>query len=593
MRAIPAPRPEEVRPWRRRAVLCLLGLGAMAVMARAFELQVVERDFLTQEGNKRQIRTMIIPAHRGAIVDRRGEALALSAPVESIWAVPSALLESPQHVYALAKLLERNPREFDQFLRERTDRKFVYISEPLSPAEAKRILSMKAPGVFSEPAYARYYPAGEVAGQLVGFCGRDGTGLEGIERANEAALTGKSGSRQVIRDRQGRVVEDAIASAEALPGRDVELTIDLRIQYLAYRELKAAVAERNAKGGLAVIADAATGEILAIASQPGFNPNNPSDRTSTGTRNRAIVDSFEPGSTVKPLLIAQALELGLFQPTSRIDTSPGTFKVGALTVHDVHPNGELDLAGILSKSSNVGAAKIGLTLGAENVWNGYQKFGLGEPVYSGFPGEAAPLLRHFSEWGQIATATASYGYGLSLNALHLVRAYAALANDGLMPQLRLVRDAAHMPPQRAISADTAREVRLLLERVVAPGGTGLRAAIPGYRVAGKSGTVRKISGGGGYADDRHQAVFIGMVPAERPRLVGLVVIDEPSADAYYGGVVSAPVFSRMMQGAARLLQVPPDDVPEPAGQIVATIPPPAAIHAAALTTPPPAARPHT
>lgn len=554
---------EPVGAWRRWLVMGVMGLGAIIVLGRAFQLQVLEREFLTREGNKRHIRTVTIPAHRGAILDRRGEPLALSAPVESIWAVPSALLESPAHVVAVAKLLGRKPGELEKFLQARADRKFVYISDPLSPSEAKRVLSLKAPGVFSEPAYARYYPAGEVAGQLVGFTGRDGDGLEGIEKAQEAVLAGKQGTRRVIRDRGGRVVEDNIDFTDAQPGEDVTLSIDLRIQYLAYRELKNAVAQHKARGGLIVVADSATGDILAIASQPGFNPNNQGERRSKGTRNAAIVDSFEPGSTIKPLLVAQALELGLFQPTSLIDTTPGTFKVGGMTVRDVHPQGVVDMAKMLSKSSNVGAAKIGLALGPEAVWAGYQRFGLGEPVYSGFPGEVGPMLRHFSEWGQIATATASYGYGFSLNALHLVRAYAALANDGLMPQLKLVKGTAPLPPQRAISAKTAREVRHMLEQVVAPAGTATRAAIAQYAVAGKTGTTRKVAETGGYAGNRHQSLFIGMMPAERPRLVGLVVVDEPAAEGYYGGLVAAPVFSRVLQGAARLLQISPDGTRTP------------------------------
>jgi cell division protein FtsI (penicillin-binding protein 3) len=570
--------------WRRAFVVTVLGLGAFIVLGRAFQLQVLERDFLTREGNKRHIRTMTIPAHRGAIRDRRGEPLALSAPVETIWVVPSALLESPPHVTALAKLLDRRTDEFDKFLKARTDRKFVYVSDALSPAAAQRILSLKAPGVFSEPSYARYYPAGEVAGQLVGFTGRDDTGLEGIEKAQETVLAGHPGERRVIRDRQGRVVDDNLEFREAQPGDIVNLTIDLRIQYLAYRELKNAVAQHRARGGLVVVADSATGDILAIAAQPGFNPNNPGERASKGTRNQAIVDSFEPGSTVKPLLVAQALELGIYQPSSLIDTTPGTFKVGALTVRDVHPQGVVDLATLLSKSSNVGAAKIGMSLGAESVWSGYQRFGFGEPIYTGFPGEVAPLLRHFSDWGQIATATASYGYGFSLNSLHLLRAYAALANDGLMPQIKLVRGGRPLPPQRAVSANTAREVRRMLEQVVTPEGTARRAAIAGYRVAGKTGTVRKVAETGGYAGNRHQSLFVGMVPAAHPRLVGLVMIDEPSAEGYYGGLVAAPVFSRVMQDAARLLQISPDgtDAPELAPAAPRTV----ALPSTGLTTEP-------
>ncbi len=554
---------ETVPGWRRWLVVGCMGIGALVVFGRAFQLQVLEREFLLREGNKRHIRTVTIPAHRGAILDRRGEPLALSAPVETIWTVPSALLESQPHLVAVSRLLGRKPQELEQFLRARIDRKFVYISDPLSPAEAKRILSLKAPGVFSEPAYARYYPAGEVAGQLVGFCGRDGDGLEGIEKAQEAILAGKQGTRRVIRDRAGRVVEDNLDYAEAESGEDVTLTIDLRIQYLAYRELKNAVQQHKARGGLIVVADSVTGDILAIAAQPGFNPNNAGERRSKGTRLAAITDSLEPGSTVKPLLVAQALELGLYQPTSLIDTTPGTYKVGALTVRDVHPQGVVDLAKMLSKSSNVGAAKIGMALGPESVWAGYQRFGFGEPVYTGFPGEVNPLLRHFSEWGQIATATASYGYGFSVNAMHLVRAYGALANDGLMAPLKLVRGSRPVPPQRAISANTAREVRHMLEQVVTPMGTATRAAIAQYSVAGKTGTVRKVSDAGGYDGNRHQSLFIGMMPAQHPRLVGLVMIDEPGADGYYGGLVAAPVFSRVLQGAARLLQISPDGTEAP------------------------------
>lgn len=553
-----------VKGWRRGFVLCALGLFACVVFGRAFQLQVIEQDFLAAEGSKRFIRNVTIPAHRGAVLDRRGEPLALSAPVESLWVVPQALLDSPEHVDAVAQLLGRRPAEFRKFLKARAERKFVYISEPLSPGEAKRVLSLRAPGVFSEPAYARYYPAGEVAGQLVGFCGRNGAGLEGIEKAQESVLAGKQGSRRVIRDRAGRIVEDNLEFQQAQAGEDLQLTIDLRIQYLAYRELKNAVQKHGARGGMIVVADSVTGDILAMASQPGFNPNNPGERKPPGTRNRAITDLLEPGSTAKPLIVAQALELGVFQPSSVFETSPGTWKVGALTVRDVHPGGVMDMATILAKSSNVGAAKIGLALGPEAVWSGLQRFGIAEPIYTGFPGEATSVLRHHQDWGQIATATASYGYGWSVTALHLVRAYAAIANDGLMPHLRLVKNAAPVPPQRAISANTAREVRHMLETVTQPGGSATRAAIAGYEVAGKTGTTRKLAAGGGYDGNRHEALFAGMVPADKPRLVGLVIIDDPGREAYYGGLVAAPVFANVMQGAARLLQISPSgtQVPE-------------------------------
>lgn len=548
--------------WRRHVALGFMAAFATAVFGRAFYLQVVENDFLVHEGDRRHIRTVALQGNRGAIRDRRGEPLALSAPVDSIWVLPSELLEAPQYMSAVANLLGSKPRDFDKFLSDREDSQFVYLKRQIDPDEAKRIMSLKAPGVFAQREYRRYYPAGEVAAHVVGFCNIDGKGLEGIEAARDAELRGTPGSRRVIRARDGRVVEDAAEGKDAQPGEDINLTLDLRLQYLAYRELKAGVAENHAKGGLIVVADPKTGDILAIASSPGYNPNRADDRDSTGLRNRAVNDAFEPGSTIKPLLVAQALETHAINANYHIDTGAGFFKVGTLTVRDVHPVGDVDLAKLLAKSSNVGAAHIGLTMGPEAVWAGYQKFGIGEPVASGLPGEAGTVLRPASQWGEIATATASYGYGMTVNALQLVRAYSALANDGLMPQLSILQREHPVPPQRAISAATARSVRRMLEGVIEPGGSATRAAVSGYRVAGKTGTVKK-NANGAYVEGVHQSVFIGMLPAENPRLVALVMIDEPGAGDYYGGLVSAPVFSRVLGGAARLLQIEPDEMPTP------------------------------
>jgi cell division protein FtsI (penicillin-binding protein 3) len=464
-------------------------------------------------------------------------------------------------VVAMSKLLGVSSRELEGFLRERSDRQFVYLKRQIDPDEAKRFMALGAPGVFSQREYRRYYPAGEVAAHVVGFCDIDGKGQEGIEAAQDAAMRGTPGSRRVIRDRAGHVIEDTDDYTQAQPGQDVNLTLDLRLQYLAYRELKSAVESNQAKGGLIVVADARSGDILALASQPGYNPNRADDRDSGGLRNRAVVDSFEPGSTIKPLLISQALETRAIPADIHIDTGPGYFKVGALTVHDVHPEGEIDLGLLLAKSSNVGAAKVGLIMGPESVWTGYQKFGIGEPVGSGLPGEASGVLRKYNDWGQIATATASYGYGLTVNALQLVRAYTGIANDGLMPQLSILHRDHEIPAQRVISAQTARTVRQLLEGVVNKGGSAVRGMVAGYRVAGKTGTVRK-NANGSYIEGHHQAVFIGMLPAEHPRLVSLVMIDDPAGDDYYGGAVSAPVFARVMAGAARLLQIPPDMAPQ-------------------------------
>jgi cell division protein FtsI (penicillin-binding protein 3) len=552
--------PREVPAWRRYVVLGVLVVGAGAVLARAFELQVVQRDFLTAEGNKRALRTVTVPAHRGAIRDRYGEPLALSAPVESLWVIPGEVLKAPEYLPALSKLLGFGPGELRKFLKARQEKHFVYLRRHLNPAEAHRVLALKAPGVFSQREYRRYYPAGEVAGHVVGFTNIDGRGQEGMEAALDAPLAGKAGARAVVRDRSGRVIEASGDVEPALAGRDLALTLDLRLQYVAYRELKAAVTSHKARGGLIVVLDARSGEILAMANQPGYNPNRPEDRDGQALRNRAVTDLFEPGSTIKPLLVAQALELGKYRPDSVIDTAPGFFKIGILTVRDKHPLGAVNLARVLSKSSNVGAARIGLALGADAVRRGYERFGFGEPVACGYPGEAQGVFRPADEWGQIATATASYGYGLSVNALQLARAYAALANDGLLPSLQVVAGQRIAPPQRAVSVKVARQVRRLMEDVTVGDGTGVEAAVAGYRVAGKTGTVRKPTVGG-YFEDRHQSVFIGMVPAENPRLVGLIMIDDPRNKQYYGGQVAGPVFARVMQSAVRHLQLAPDGTP--------------------------------
>lgn len=559
----------EVRGWRNLLVQGMLVLGAGIVLVRAFELQILQRDFLAHEGDKRSVRVVEVPPHRGAIRDRRGEALALSAPADSLWTIPSELLAAPEYLPALARLLDMKDRELRDFLQERSGKQFVYLRRQISPEEAARIMALKAPGLFSQREYRRYYPAGEIAGHVVGFTDLDDRGQEGIEAAQEALLAGKAGARRVIRDRTGRVVEEGEDMQAAQPGQDVLLALDLRLQYFAYRELKAAVAQNHAKGGLVVVADSRTGDILAIANQPGFNPNRPEERASAGLRNRAVTDVFEPGSTIKPLLIARGLELGSVHESDHVDTGKGVWTVNrGLTIHDTHPHGVVDLATLLAVSSNIGAAKIGLQMGPEAIYTGYRNFGIGTPVVAGFRGEANGVLAPFAHWGETGTATASYGYGVSVNALQLVRAYCAIANDGLMPQLSILDQQRGETVQRAISADVARQVRHLLEGVVSDEGTAKKAEVKGYKVAGKTGTIRKNEGRG-YFENRHQSVFIGMVPAEHPRLVGLVMIDEPAAGQYYGGLVAAPVFSNVMEAAARLLQLPPDQV-APVTQTAAT-----------------------
>lgn len=551
----------DVGAWRAWVVLGVFGMGLLTLLGRAYDLQVRDRAFLEAEGAKRFEREIAVPAGRAAIRDRRGEPLALSAPVESVWAVPADLLADTESVPLIAELTGRSESELRDFLQARAQRRFVYLERQMSPADARRVQAVDADGVFLQREYRRFYPAGEIAAQLVGVTDIDNHGQEGMELAFDSLLQGTPGSRRVIRDRTGRVVEDLAEFTPPDPGTDLHLSIDLRLQYVAYRELKNAVATHGARGGAVLLLDPRSGEVLAMASQPGFNPNNRADLGSAGMRNRVVTDTFEPGSTVKPLLIAHAMDVGTVDWRTRIQTGAGFWKVGRLTVRDFRGYGELGLAGVLRKSSNIGAAKIGLDLGAEGVWAAYQSFGLAEPVGTAFPGEASGVMRHFSEWGQIATATSAYGYGLAVSALQLGRAYAALADDGRLRPLTLVRREADTPVddyRQVISPEHARRVRHWLEGVVAPDGTASRAAVPGYRVAGKTGTVRKVKADG-YAEDAHLSLFAGMLPADNPRVVALVVIDEPTAGEYYGGAVAAPVFAKVMGSAARLLQLPPAD----------------------------------
>ena len=555
-RARRKPQVRTVPAWRRHSVTALVLAGAVVVALRAFELQVLDRAFLEGESDKRAIRHVEIPAHRGAIRDRNGEPLAVSAPVESVWVVPGDLLAAPDYLAPVADLLGRDAADLRAELTARTDRRFYWLARHLSPAQAQRINALKAPGIATTREYRRFYPTGEIAAQLVGLTNIDGKGLEGIEAAANDELAGRPGKRRVIRARDGRVVDSGIELQQAQPGRDVHLTLDLRMQYLAYRELKAAVQRHGAESGMVVVADVDSGDILAMASAPGFNPNRRDSIDSAAMRNRPITDVFEPGSTVKPLLVAHALEHDLVPAGTTYDTGDGWMQVGRLTVQDVSAYGEVDLARMLKKSSNVGAARLGLDMGAEAVFDAFQTFGFAQPMYMDFPGAATGLLRFWGDWDKVTTATAAYGYGMSTSALHLVRAYAAIARDGEMPGLRMRTDGAVLPPERVLSASTARRVRQMLEGVVTTDGTAAGADVPGFTVAGKTGTTHKV-GAGGYAKDRYQSLFVGMLPAEDPRLVGLVLIDEPRRGGHYGGVVAGPVFSRIMQGAAHWMQLAP------------------------------------
>jgi cell division protein FtsI (penicillin-binding protein 3) len=541
---------------RLYGVAMVLALSSSALIVRAVDLQVVRKDFYQEQGDQRFLRDIPIPVSRGTIFDRNGEPLAVSTPVESIWANPTDVLANADRLPELAKALGLDEDDLKQKLVQRSDKEFVYLKRHLNPDDAKAILGLQIPGIASEREFRRYYPNGEVMAHVLGFTNIDDRGQEGLELAFDDWLAGKPGTKRVIRDLHGQVVENVELLREAQPGRDLTLSIDRRIQYLAYRELKAGIAEHHATSGSMVILDVPTGEVLAMVNTPSYNPNARNNDVSA-RRNRAVTDVVEPGSTIKAFTISAALESGKWKPHTPVDTTPGTFTLAdGRVIRDVHNKGLLDVTGVITHSSNVGAAKIGLTLTRDHLYDVDHRFGFGEVTGSGFPGESPGLLPIAKAWGPVEQATISYGYGLNVTPLQLANAYTAIANDGRLRAPTYVKGAQN-PDTAVIDPQIAASLRAMLETVVSPEGSGLKASITNYRVAGKTGTSRAASGGG--YDNRHISLFVGMVPASKPRLVGVVVIHDPEG-AYYGGLVSAPVFSKVMDGALRLLDVPPDNV---------------------------------
>ena len=552
---------KRVKPANIRArlyvVAMVLALSSSALIVRAVDLQVVRKDFYQEQGDQRFLRDIPIAVSRGTIFDRNGEPLAVSTPVDSIWANPVDVLGASDRLPELAKALGLDDDDLKQKLVQRSDKEFVYLKRHLNPDDAKAILALGIPGVASEREFRRYYPNGEVMAHVLGFTNIDDRGQEGLELAFDDWLAGKPGMKRVIRDLHGQVVENVELLREAQPGRDLTLSLDRRIQYLAYRELKAALAEHHATSGSMVILDVPTGEVLAMVNAPSFNPNARNGNDPAFRRNRAVTDVVEPGSTIKAFTISAALESGKWKPHTPVDTTPGTFTLAdGRVIRDVHNKGLLDVTGVITHSSNVGAAKIGLTLTRDHLYDVDHRYGFGEVTGSGFPGESPGLLPIAKSWGPVEQATISYGYGLNVTPLQLANAYTAIANDGRLRSPTYVKGAQN-PDTAVIDPEIAANIRRMLETVVTPEGSGLKAAITNYRVAGKTGTSRAASGGG--YDNRHISLFVGMVPASKPRLVGVVVIHDPEG-AYYGGLVSAPVFSKVMDGALRLLDVPPDNV---------------------------------
>jgi cell division protein FtsI (penicillin-binding protein 3) len=545
---------------RAALVVAALSLGAAALGARAVHLQVLNKDFLTQQADTRHLRTEKISAHRGTITDRNGEPLAISTPVDSVWANPSELAPAVDSVPKLARVLDLDAQLLIRRITRSMDKEFLYLKRHLSPDQAARVMGLKLPGVNIQREYRRYYPAGEVTGHLIGFTDIDDQGQEGLEYAFNHWLSGESGAKRVLKDRLGRSVENVESVRPARHGRDLRTSIDLRIQYLAYRTLKAAIQSYNAESGSIVVLDVHTGEVLAMVNQPTYNPNDRAQLSAERYRNRAITDIFEPGSSIKPLIIAAALESGEYQPGSIVDTAPGYVVVGPKKIEDTRNLGRVSLTTILARSSNVGITKLAMTLQPEQLWQTMTRFGLGALTTSSFPGESAGLLTHYSHWRPISQATLAYGYGVSLTPLQLAQAYAALGNGGRLNQVSLTALEQPGEGQRVVSPETADAVREMLEEVVRPGGTGTKAAVTGYRVAGKTGTAWKFAAGG-YSEDKYISIFAGLAPASEPKLAAIVVIDEPSGELYYGSDVAAPVFADVMSESLRLLAVPPDDLP--------------------------------
>lgn len=543
---------------RRRLLLVLL-LGAMVTLVgRAVDLQLLNQDFLQRKARKQYVSLVSLSAYRGKIVDRNGEALAISAPMHSVGVDPQQFEVGPAQRQKLAELLEIDPVLLESVVRPGSKKRFAYLKRHITPESQRKIAALKLTGVIFKREYRRFYPAGEVAAHLIGFTNIDDQGQEGLELAYQDWLDGKKGRKKVLRDGKRNAVADVEKTRDPVPGQELELTIDQRLQYLAYRELKTAFIKHRAHSASLVLLDARNGDVLAMVNQPSYNPNSDKNLNGGRYRNRAITDIFEPGSTMKPFSVACALDQGTLRADAVIDTSPGYYRVGRNRVRDMHNYGELDVTHILQKSSNVGVSKLALEVAPSSFWECFSRLGFGRPPGTGFPGEASGKLLGYEKLSPFLQATLSFGYGLSVSALQLARAYTAFANDGEMLPVRLVKGVAPSEPAlRVMTRETAITVRNMLEQVVTREGTAFRASVPGFRVAGKTGTVRKV-GAEGYSDRRYVAVFAGLAPASQPRVVMVVLMDEPQGKEYYAGQVAAPVFSKVMGSVLSLLGIQPD-----------------------------------
>jgi len=549
--------------WRRHLLSTVFVLGGVLLVWRAVDKQVLESDFLQSKGEERYIETVEIEAHRGMITDRRGDVVAMSTPVDTIAANPRLLSASNEKLMPLAQALEMSLAQLKKIISSSSSTYYVRLKRKLQPSEADYVLAVAKAnglkGLYKERSYRRYYPMHEVFSHVVGFTDYEDKGQEGLERVFDKQLAGLPGKKRVLRDGRRQVVEDIENIQMAEDGKHLALSLDARLQYIAYRELKSAVSKNSAISGSAVVLDVKTGEVLAMVNQPGYNPNGNRSSKNGRLRNRAVTDTFEPGSTMKPFVVAAALDFDEVSIGELIDTAPGYFKVRGGVVKDHDVLGEIDLDTLLAKSSNVGAAKLAMRLDSEKYYDFLKRLGFGEPVAFDFPAETSGVLPHWSGWAEIEKATISFGYHLSTNTMQLARAYAALANDGVaVPLTLLKRGDEKIEGRRVFETDSAKAVRQMLTKVVQPGGTATQAAVSNYQVAGKTGTAKKIAVEGGYADDRYVALFAGLAPADNPRLAMVVMVDEPKGKHYYGGLVAGPVFSKTMSEALRLMNVKPD-----------------------------------
>ena len=554
--------------WRAHLVLFVMFLCVLVVAWKLSNLHITERDFLQDQGNARTIRTVPLVANRGLITDRNGEPLAVSTPVQSIWVDPRKIVDNSENIKTLAKKLELNEDVLTQNLKNKSNLEFLYIKRRLPPAEAMEILNLNLEGVYSQQEYQRFYPQGEATAHLVGFSNVDDVGQEGLELTYDEWLRGVPGRRQVMKDRRGNIIEELNTIQTAQPGKRLELSIDFRIQNIAYRELKEEFVARRARAASIVILDVNTGEVLAMANQPSYNPHNKSDMTDFSVlRNRAITDVFEPGSTVKAFTIAAALETGLYLPDTIIETSPGWMMVSGNEVKDLFDYGTLTTSGVITKSSNVGSSKIALDIGAEPIRDVMARMGFGEVLGTGFPGERSGVLPNPRKWGRHVTATFSFGYGLSATALQLANAYSVIANNGFRKPVSLLKlseqEVSDLPRLQVLKSEITTEVRNMLRTVVdaSSGGSALEANVPFYSVAGKTGTAHVV-GDSGYEENLHNSLFVGMLPATNPEIVIVVIVNEPKGEEHYGGQVAAPVFSKVASGAMRILNISPDVMPE-------------------------------